>query len=263
VFEEQQYRLVIEKLEQLAKQLETKLHQARPAAQGALSNPFFPDFIKEAVIWLVQKIEELGSEILKKIREFFAGFYAPITLNEYALEWQKVQRVATGVSGQIADPALGVGLHWTGDAFRAYAEKTKPQSAAAARIGSIADKAASTLMGAANAGMLFYTALAAALAPFIAATVVAIAAAATGVGAPPGAAVFVTAAVAGCIAIGTATAMFIQNQKGHAATLSGQVADLTAFTGKGGTWPKAVAEEWNDATVTDGDADWSVKPGQR
>jgi hypothetical protein len=57
--------------------------------------------------------------------------------------------------------------------------------------------------------------------------------------------------------------MFIQNQKGHAATLSGQVADLTAFTGKGGTWPKAVAEEWNDATVTDGDADWSVKPGRR
>lgn len=46
-------------------------------------------------------------------------------------------------------------------------------------------------------------------------------------------------------------------QAGHFAALRGDIADNSVFTG--GHWPRSTAENYSDATVTDGDAEWSFE----
>jgi hypothetical protein len=127
-------------------------------------------------------------------------------------------------------------------------------------VGAIADKTAGSLTTCAAAGLIFYVALGVIVVKFILATITAIAALGSVVFSWAGAALIVEeagvntgmiiAAVAGLSAV-------LGAQASQMAVLHGEASDGSAFPG--GRWPNATTSQFSDATVTDGDADWSLR----
>ena len=104
--------------------------------------------------------------------------------------------------------------------------------------------------------------LAGVLAKLIAALAVSIAAMSTGIFTAPGIALFLEEAGVSTAVIVTAAATlatFLAAQVTATITLHGDAVDPTSFPG--GAWPKSNTGQYNDATVKDDDADWSLKGG--
>ena len=76
--------------------------------------------------------------------------------------------------GNLRPEALSVGRHWHGPANDAYTKAIKPQSDAAAKLGTIAERTAASLTVCAAAGLAFYVALGVIVVKFIAAAVTAV-----------------------------------------------------------------------------------------
>jgi len=55
----------------------------------------------------------------------------------------------------------------------------------------------------------------------------------------------------------TTLAAFLGTQAAAMITMHGDAVDPTSFPA--GVWPKSNSGQYSDATVTDGDADWSLK----
>jgi hypothetical protein len=255
-----QYEAAIDKLDTGLVDLSGKLQQIPPTATAAVNHWYIPGFVKDAIIWLANKMVELGTWILNKIVELLKGAIAPILMFKYAWDWQDIRSTATGVVGDLKPEALSVDMHWKGDAADAYVRVIKPQSDAAARVGTISDKTATALTVCAVAALAFYIALGVILVKFIAATVTAIVAFGSAVFSWAGAALIVEEAAvnSGLIiaAVTTLTAV-LGTQASQMTVLHGEATDGSAFPGR--QWPNATTANFSDATVTDGDADWSLQ----
>jgi hypothetical protein len=263
MFDAEQYRAVIEKIESAMNDLSGNLNRAPSIAQSVMAIPLLPETARDAALYLLRKIVEIGQDVLTKLAAVMEEASAPWGLNDHATSWLEIRREAGLVSRRITDPASKVALQWEGEAATRYGTRKTEQGAAAQRIDSIAEKTALTLGTAATAGMVFYAAVAAAVVAYLMATIAALVAAATGVLAPAGVVAFLAATAAYLAAIATATVLFITNQKERALALDNEVSNLTGFGADGG-WPKAIADSWNDATVRDGDpTEWQVRPGVR
>ena len=255
-----QYEATIDKLTAGLADLSAKLNEVGPTVQAAASRWYITQSIADDLVWVGNKIVELGSLVLDKIAELLKGAAAPVTFFFTAQDWQDVRGLSTGVSGQLKPELLGVARVWHGDAANSYIKQIKPQSDAAARIGVIADKTATALNTCAIAGLAFYVALAVILVKFIVATIAALAALGSVVFSWAGAALIVeeaavntgmlVAAVSGLVAV-------LGAQASQMVVLHGEAIDASAFPG--GRWPDATPSQFSDATVTDGDADWSLQ----
>jgi hypothetical protein len=73
------------------------------------------------------------------------GAAAPIFMFRYAYQWQDVRGLANGVAGDLRPEALKVNRYWRGAANDAYNRAVKPQSDAATKIGSIAERTSTSL----------------------------------------------------------------------------------------------------------------------
>jgi hypothetical protein len=149
---------------------------------------------------------------------------------------------------------------WSGKARDAYLSAAGAQSAAAARIASIAGGTSVNLATCAGAGLIFYIVLSGVLVKLIAATVAAIAAFGSAVFSWAGAAIILEEAGVNTAIIVTALttlAGFLGTQAAAMITMHGDAVDPTSFPE--GVWPKANSGQYSDATVKDGDADWSLK----
>jgi uncharacterized protein YukE len=254
-----QYEAVMAKLDNGITELTAHLQDVGPAATAAANRWFIPPQVAEEIVWLANKVIELGSWLRDKIIELLKGAAAPVMMFHYAREWQDIRGLASGITADLQPSELAVDDNWAGKAAKAYTEKIKPQADAADRIGTVADKTATALMISAGAALTFYVALGVILVKLIAATIAAVVAFGTAVFSWAGAAIIVEEASVNTGLIITAVAALtaaLAAQAQQMVTLHGETVDSKTFPD--GHWPDPAPGQYSDATVTDGDADWSI-----
>ncbi len=184
----------------------------------------------------------------------------PITLWRTADEWTQIRSRTSSVAGDLGATNREVHVRWKGAAADAYHSIIPAHVAAANRLAMVADSVQNALAWAALAAATFYAALLGAVLAATAAIITAIAMAATVTGALA-ALVMVLATVAGLMAqLGVLTAATTEVFGRLRVWLNDVVSEMNdnaAFPG--GTWPASREEWYADATVTDGDARWSVQ----
>ncbi|MCE7001633.1 hypothetical protein LWC34_02075 [Kibdelosporangium philippinense] len=258
-FSEAQFNETINKLNQGMSDLSKKIGEVPQAANAAVDHWYIPGFIKDAIMWCAEKICELANWIWNKIQEVMRGIAAPVYFFKYAFDWQDIRGITNGVTGQLKPEAMPAANSWTGSAATAYKGVIKPQGDAANKIATVSDKTSTALQICAGVGLTFYVAIGIILLKFIAAMVVAIAAFGSAVFSWTGAAIVVEEAAvnSGLIwgAIGALTAA-LGTQAQQMISLHGEAIDNSTFPG--GHWPDATTGSYNDASVKDGDADWSL-----
>jgi hypothetical protein len=259
-FDLAQYEATIDRLDKGAADL-TRLVRQLPGATAAVTGRWYmTDEMSAALTQISNTLTSLGADLLAKIQEFFRGAVAPIRFFFIANDWDDVRGLATGIAGDLQPVALSVDYYWQGAAADAYKAVIPTQSAAATRIGTMADKTQTALTWSAAAGCAFYLGLLVVLIQFIIAFM--------GVLAALGSVVFSWAGIA--LAIGEAgiglgevaalaglLAAALTTQGIQLSNLHGEADDASAFPGH--HWPSAVADRYTDATVADGNARWSVE----
>ena len=242
-FSSAQYEAVATKLSSGMQDLSGKLKQVGPKAESTASHWYVPNAVADALIWVANKLIELGSWVLNKITELLEGVGAPVAMFFYAMDWQNnVRGTASSVAGEIAPEALVAPKHWSGDAATAYTASVKGQPTAATQIETSADKIAGALNMCAISGLAFYVALGVILVKFITATIAAIAALGSVVFSWAGAALIVEEAGVNTgliIAAVTTLVAVLGAQAQQMAIIEGEAMDNSAFPG--GHWPDALA----------------------
>jgi hypothetical protein len=261
MFSQAQYEATIREIENGTHTLEAKLAEVIPAAHAATSHWWITPPAAEAINWVAAKTVEVGKAMLQWIRDLLKGATAPVFMFLDSYRWMDIRGKANGVSTDLTSQNLVVDdSDWSGTAREAYLAAAAAQSAAAGRIGSIAGSTSLNLLGCAVAGLAFYIVLAGVLAKLIAATAAAIAAFGTAVFSWVGAAIVLEEAGVNTTIIVTAVstlAAFLGAQAAAMVTMHGDAVDPTSFPN--GAWPRSNSSQYSDATVTDGDADWSLK----
>lgn len=235
--------------------------QMRSAAGAAANGSGVPAPVGGAMLSAADTIAGIADQILTTVGELLEGIAAPLTMAGYAWRWTDVRGAASDVQGILRVDQLPVRGHWKGPAADRYAGATAAQSGAAARIAAMALTTTVALLACAGAGMLFYVVLGAILVRLVASLVAAVAAFASEVFSWAGLLLVVEeAGVTAAVVTGAVSAL--------TAVLAAQVTTMTGLHGElvdhsqfpAGRWPRAVAATYSDATVTDGDAKWSVVP---
>lgn len=255
-----QYEAAIDKLSTGLGDLSEKLQRVHPTVAQATNHWYVTDEMALAASAIGDQLLDIGGWILDKLKELMEGAAAPVLMFVKASDWEDIRGIASGVAGQLHPEALAAGHLWHGSAADAYAKQVPPQSTAATRIATIADKTATSLDVCAVAGLTFYMVLGAILVKFIAAFIAALTALGTVVFSWAGAALIVEEAgvnTAVIVAAVTALVALLGAQATQLVTLHGEAVDASAFPG--GHWPNAVVSQFDDATVSDGDADWSLR----
>lgn len=263
MFSQAQYEAVINEIEQGMKSFEGHLEKIIPAANKAQGHWYITPPAAAAIKWLAEKTVEVGKALLAWFLDLLKGATAPIFMFIDSWTWMDIKGKANAVSTDLTAQNLVVDdSDWSGKARDAYVDATGAQSAAAARVGSIAGSTSLNLLACAGAGLAFYIVLAGVLVKLIAAAVTAIAAFGSAVFSWAGAALLLEEAGVNTAIIATAVstlAAFLGAQVAAMITLHGDAVDPTSFPG--GVWPKSNTGQYNDATVKDDDADWSLKDG--
>ncbi|WP_067508250.1 hypothetical protein [Actinoplanes sp. TFC3] len=260
-FSTAQFEATLREIESGMATFSANLNKIPPAAQQATNHWFITDAAAEAITWLATKTVEVGQEILDWIIDLLKGAAAPIYMAIDGFTWMDVRGAANIVGANLTDQNLSIdNSEWSGSARDAYGKTVGAQSAAASRIGSIASTTSTNLFACAVAGAAFYATLAAVLAKLIAATVAVIAAYASAAFSWAGAALMLEEAGVNTAIIATAITTvlgFLGAQAAAMTALHGEAVDPTSYPN--GVWPKSNSDQYSDATVKDGDADWSLK----
>lgn len=242
--------------------LSMRLNQVEPAAIAAANRWFVPDFLAEEILWLGRESFKVGKEIFDFLVDLLKGATAPIFMFMDAWDWMDVRGSASAVGSALSSQHLVVdNSDWSGKARDAYVNSVASHSDAASHISSLASSTSNHLLLCAGAGAAFYTTLAVVVAKLITATIAAITAFGSAVFSPVGAALILEEAGVNTAivwaAISTLSA-FLASQASTMVTLHGEAVDNGSFPA--GKWPSPNSSTFNDATVKDGDADWSLAP---
>ncbi|MCY1144066.1 hypothetical protein OWR29_39235 [Actinoplanes sp. Pm04-4] len=261
MFSQAQYEAVIREIETGLKTFQGQLNQVIPAANSATSHWYVPPPVAQGFQWIAEKTVEVGAAILEWFLDLLKGAAAPIFMFIDSWQWMDIKGRANGISTDLTGQNLVVDdSDWSGKARDAYLAAAGAQSTAAARVGSIAGSSSLNLLACAGAGLAFYIVLAGVLAKLIAALAVSIAGMSSGIFTAPGIALFLEEAGVSTAVIVTAVstlAAFLGAQVTAMITLHGDAVDPTSFPN--GVWPVSNTGQYSDATVTDGDADWSLQ----
>jgi hypothetical protein len=258
-FSEAQFQAAVAKINSGLGDLSAKIGEIGPAAEAGLDHFYIPEPVKAAVRWLAEKAISLAKSIWDKIVEVAKGIAAPVLFFTYAFDWEDVRGLASGVTGELKPEVLTASQRWHGTAAGAYGKIIKPQGDAANKIATIADKTAVALGICAAAGLAFYVAIGVILVKFIIAMV--------GVVAALGSVAFSWAGVALAVEeAGVNTGLIIAAVATLTALLGAQAQQMVGLHGEavdrgffpGGHWPDPTTGSYNDGTVTDHDADWSL-----
>ncbi|WBC17465.1 hypothetical protein O7600_11800 [Micromonospora sp. WMMA1998] len=261
-FSKAQYEGLLADISSGLNTLTVRLDQIPQAAAIGAGRWFVTPAVADAILNLGRQIVDIGKKVLDFLVDLLKGATAPIFMFLDAWDWMDMRGSASGVASALTQQHLVVdNSDWSGKARDAYVSSVAAHSVAATRISSIASSTSGHLLFCAGAGTAFYVTLAVVLAKLIAAATVAIPAMGSGVFSAPGAALFLeeagfTAAVVGT-AIVTLTA-FLTSQATAMVNLHGEAVDNSSFPA--GKWPSPNTSTYSDATVRDGDADWSLAP---
>ncbi|MEU4564887.1 hypothetical protein AB0F72_41455 [Actinoplanes sp. NPDC023936] len=263
MFSMAQYEAVISEIEQGTKTFEARLAEVIPAADRVSSQWYVGEVLGDLLQWIARKTVEVGTGILSFILDVLKGATAPIFMFIDAYKWTDFKGTANGISADLTTQNLVIdNTDWSGRGHGAYLTAAAAQSAAAGRVGSIAKAASDNLLMCAAAGLAFYIVVAGVIAKLIAEVVAATAAISTAVFSAVGAMIFLESGAVNTAAIVTALgvlAAFLGTQVNALVTLHSEAVDPTSFPN--GTWPKSNTAQYNDGSVNDGDADWSLMSG--
>ncbi|QKT06979.1 hypothetical protein HUN08_07065 [Gordonia sp. X0973] len=228
------------------------------------ANSFLARFIlnnSDAIISAGKWALETAQKLLDKILEYLRGCWAPVYFIKASHGWGHIQISANNLNAGITSPKLALGS-WQGSAADNYRGATGKQAPAAARVASMSGSLRTALSSAGGAGIAFYIGVTAATISFLVELGAELGAAETVIGAIPAAAAAVASSVKGIIILlGLAAAItnMINTQSSNISSLNVEGDSANGF--EDGKWPKATTSgDFSDATVLDGDADWSVKP---
>jgi len=260
-FSTAQFEATLSEIEAGMATFAANLDRIPPAAERAANQWFVTDAAGEAMIWLANKTVEIGKDILNWFIDLLKGAVAPIYMAVDAWQWMNIRGDASLVGTNLTTQNLAIDdSQWSGSARDAYGTAVGAQSAAASRIASIATTTSNNLLACAIAGAAFYITLAGVLAKLIAATITIIAAYASAAFSWAGAALmleeagYTTAVITAAV---TTITLFLGAQATAMTTLHGEAVDPAGFPN--GVWPMSNTAQYSDATVKDGDADWSLK----
>jgi hypothetical protein len=259
-FSEAQYRAVVDALRAGMENLSGRLTEVSAAARAAAARPGVPPPLAAAMVAAGDHIVDVLGAVLDAIVDAVQGVGAPVLLFLNGLDWLEVKRAATQVQGVLRVDQLPVGDRWKGYAADRYAVAVRGQSDAAGRIGTIADRTATALLVCASAGLAFYAAIGYIVVKLIAAAVAAIASFGSVVFSWSGALYVLSEAglsTAAITAFVVALTALIGSQVLQLGGLIGELSDNGVF--HEGHWPSATTQAYSDATVTDGDAEWSFE----
>lgn len=260
-FDHAAYERAVESVHARVGEVPAQITALRTAAGAAADEPGLPDPIAAALLDLGEQIATGAEELLDQIGQLLQGAAAPVLLFGHAGQWIQIKGQASDVQGRLRVDQLPVREHWKGVAADRYIAAIATQSLAAGRVAGAAGAVLVPLGGCALAGLAFYVTVGVILVEVIeglAAAVVAFGSEAfswagvlLGLETVEVAASTLIAAVASLIALLGAQAQALN-------ILRSELVDHSQFPD--GHWPSAVADTYTDATVTDGDAEWSVQP---
>lgn len=260
-FSASQFEAVLRDIKSGMATFSANLDEIPLAAQHATNQWFITDAAAEAITWLATKTVEVGKDLLNWFIDLLKGAVAPIYMAIDSWNWMEIRGEANLVGTDLTDQNLSIdNSEWSGSARDAYGTAVGAQSAAASRIGSIATSTGANLLACATFGAGFYVALAAVLIKLITASAAAIAAFGSAVFSWAGAAIVLEEAGVNTAIIVTAIATltaFLGAQVTAMVLLHGDATDPASFPN--GVWPTSNTAQYDDATVKDGDADWSLK----
>ncbi|WP_194815410.1 hypothetical protein [Nocardia sp. XZ_19_385] len=207
-----------------------------------------------------EKFADLVSGLWEKLKELFEGLSAPGDFISASFDWEDFQTEVNTMASALEATAVKVDGYWQGSAATAYGTAVGAQQKAVARVGTIINAIRTACMTVGGVGVAFLTALLGIAIAVIVEATLEVAAASSGIGALP-------AAIAGCFTAAKAAALVTALVAGTSATLvavATQIQALNVELGNNqafpdGHWPASDSSKYNDATVKDGDADWSVK----
>lgn len=259
-FSKAQFESLLADIDSGLHDLDLRLNQIGPAAMAAAGRWYVPAGVAEAILALGRQTVTVGRQVLDFLIDLMKGATAPIFMFIDAWDWMDVRGSASGIASALTEQHLVVdNSDWSGKARDAYVSSVTSHSTAAGKISSIAASTSGHLLACAAAGAAFYATLAVVLAKLIAATIVALAALGSAVFSWAGAALILEEAGVNTAIIGTALVTltaFLATQATSMVNLHGEAVDKTAFPA--GKWPSPNSSTYNDATVKDGDADWSL-----
>ncbi len=230
----------------------------------------FNDAANSTVVRLVlhngDDIIRLGNEFATAIGKLWQtfvdtlkGLAAPGFFLSTSYDWADIAKEANTLAGDLEATAVKVDSYWQGTAATAYGTAITPQRTAVARVGTISNAARTAMNTVGVAGVAFYASLLVIVIGVIVEALLEVAAAGTGVGALP-------AAIAGIITAAKFAALVVASITGVIAVVNASMSQAQALqleldNPQGfpeGHWPTTDAAKYSDATVKDGDADWSV-----
>jgi hypothetical protein len=256
-----QYETAVSKVAKGAGELRDLIPQIKTAASITLSHQWYlPIFVRNAVRWFADQLATLLEGILDIIVDQLQSAVVPLRFIVDTFAWQNVRGQASMVAGTLKSTPLSVDGQWSGPAHDAYVAVIRPQSDAADRIAKIAGRTAQALGTCAAAGFAFYIGLGFILYKLIPATITAVAAIGTEVFSSVGVGLVLEEAAIGAGLLSlflTTLAGLVAAQGNEMMAVHGESVDMTMFPR--GHWPDPVTHNYHDGTVTDGDADWSLR----
>lgn len=241
---------LLDKAQRLLERIRGKMQELVDKINGILRRiPSFlvPDFVVEKIKAGIRKMNELFTDLVRKVQEFFASPGWPPALFEAGDRWlAQVARPSATSEAEVSAGRLHVDDYWKGSAADAYKETLGAQQPAFAAMAALARKVKDFLHTAAWGIIKFWVAVGVALVTLVVAIIGAIVACATVVGAPA-APLAVVAGIGGALlAIGSASwAVFVEFQgiKQGASSMREERKFNTDFDGD--NWPAATAAgEW-------------------
>jgi uncharacterized protein YukE len=259
-FDPAQYEATIDRLDKGMADLSRLVGQLPAATASVTGRWYMTDDLSAALTRISNTLAALGADLLAKLKEFLKGAVAPIRFFFIANDWDEVRGLATSVAGNLQPVALSVDYYWQGAAAEAYKSVIPAQTAAATRIGTMSDKTQTALTWSAAAGCAFYLGLLAVLIQFVIAFVGVLAALGSVVFSWAGILLAIEEAGIGLGEVAALVALLaaaLTTQGIQLSNMHSEAEDASAFPGH--HWPSAVADRYTDATVTDGNANWSLE----
>ena len=241
-FSSTQYQSAIDRIKESLPRIDQGMNEVRTKAVASANAWYMPPGLGEITMELLTEFEKAVNWIVEQVTYWLEGALAPINFWDNAYQWESVRGKATGVAGEVTVGVLGSTKEWTGASATAYTQSIAPQSAAAARLGAVADKTATALEYCAVAGLAFYVTLGIIIVEQACVDVVATAAACTGVGTVPALVAAIADAgvtTASIFAAGSAFLALLGTQASQMAAIHGEASDVTAYPG--GHWPVATS----------------------
>jgi hypothetical protein len=216
---------------------------------------------------LIPQVEGLGlpglaavvrplAELHYRVTVLLASAGLPQRMVVNGLEWIELQASVTEAVERLTTEAARVD-GWRGVAADTYRSIVPGQAAAARRVETVLDGVRCTLTETAVAAAAFYGALLALLLLTNAGLRAALLRAAVS---PPAGLLALAGqgatAVVGVAALLTPMREAMERSGADLAALQGELKDGGVFPG--GRWPRSASKGWTDATVMDGDAEWSL-----